>query len=128
KSDRRKTVGLRAQQRVMGLRPGAQRRKKALVGELGQCLAPVVTDRSGFRRGVAGSACDEQGQMRREVVAAASLEFSKQVGRPVGAVIFETVAEHGVWRLIGKGGHQAVTDGAKMRGDRGGIVVVENEA
>ena len=55
---------------------------------------------------------------RRRLVSATLLEFREKVGSPIGAVHFETVAEHRVRRDRRHGRDQLIRRGAEMQRDR----------
>src|SRR5580704_8781911 len=108
----------------MFLRPGVHGLKKTFVREFRERPAPVVPDGCG----VGAKVANQGREMRRQVVSPATLEFREQIGRPVGGVIFQAVAENSVWWMVPKCGEQAIADGMKMVGDGLAVVVVEHKS
>ena len=79
-ANRRLTIGLRAELRVMGGGPVGHLLQIVLVDQFGQRLAVVVADGVGLGR----SSGDQLGQVGNQVVAAALLELLGQLRGPVG--------------------------------------------
>ena len=96
--DRGIAVGLGAEKRAVFGGPFVDRREVVFVDELGEGFAPVVADGESLVADVSG----EGGEVRREVVAAALLKLGEEVGRPVGGIDFQAVAEDGVGRVSPK--------------------------
>ena len=117
-------VSLRAEEGVVGFGELGQWREVVFADEIGEGLAPVVADGFGLR----GASCEEFGEVRDEVVAAALSELSREIGGPVGAVDFKGVGEDGVGRLIAEGVDQGRGDVLKMLIDGGPREMVEDEA
>ena len=92
------------------------------VGELGQCLAPIVPDTRGDLAHLVG----QRGKVRREVITAALLKFREEIAGPIRAVYFQTVAEYRVRRVRAESLHQAVADIVQVIFDGCGVVMVEH--
>ena len=90
---------MRAELGVIRFGPCMNRLEKGVVRHLGKSKTPVVTDCGCFRADV----FDESKKMGTKIVSSAPLEFVEQGGTPIGAVIFKTVAEDGVGRVVAEG-------------------------
>src|ERR1035441_4259703 len=103
-------VGLGAEEGAVLVGPLADGREVIVVGELGEGTAPIVADGGGVFGGVGGKG----GQVGQEIVTAALAEFVEEVGGPIGAFVFERVAEDGVGRILAEGLGEAVADGLEV--------------
>ena len=66
--------------------------------------------------------------MGAQIVFAPVLKLFEKLWAPVGAIVFETVAEDRVGRIVAERREQFVTDGMEMIFDCGAILVVQHES
>ena len=108
----------------MLLRPRLDRLEVIIFGQLGEGLAPIMSDRAGFFPDI----FKETGEVRSEVVAAPALKFFEEIGRPIGARHFQTIAEHRVRRVFAQRVQERFTDHPQVLLDGFASVVIEHQS
>src|SRR5690348_16722309 len=66
--------------------------------------------------------------MRSEVISSSPLKFLQQIGSPIGSVVFETVAEYRIRRMVAKCFDQAVSDRVEVGLNGSLVVMIEDKS
>src|SRR5581483_10809489 len=124
KHHRRLTVGLRAKERVMLVRPCRQRVKIIFIDKFAERLAPVMpyASRQIIR------ACKQFRQIRCQIIAATFLKLSQKIRCPVRAIDLQAVTKDRVWWLVSKGLHQLFARILQMVLNGCTVKVIEHES